>query len=229
MDFGLSPITKSNLKVDYPDFYEHIFQNRSKILSIKKGGEIPKKEGYFIYIAEGAAKSWICNYNGTERLLYLVLSDSLLTGNVSESFQASFFAYRPCVVWYFSIDLFFSFLQMERKRIYDFYNIICTRCNILMQYVLGDSKYSSKYKVLQFIYRYAIEQGHTKDETGNIMVERLPINIISSFTNVYRSNVTIYLNDLVSLDILEISSQYFILKRLDGLEEILSAIITDKE
>lgn len=215
----LSPITKMNLISNYPSLYQYINKNKVKTLTFKKGDYISQPDNYFMYIYNGSIKTLMHAQDGTERLLYLVLSDSILIGSQGDSFQSSFYAYMPCTIWYFSIDDFFSFLQSDKSSLYDFYTIVLDRCNILMQYVLGDSKYSSKQKVFRLIYHYALAQGTIDPSSGNTIIEKIPINVIASLTNVYRSNVSLYLNMLVSENILYISNNSLIIKDLSALEK----------
>ena len=103
-------------------------------------------------------------------------------------------------------------------------SLIASRYGIIMQQMLLSNHECAKYKVLSFLYSLAIKYG-TKQKDGSIYINKIPsLTDIGALTNVHRTNVSAYINELESLKIISRYNHSLTVYNIEIFEKIIEEL-----
>lgn len=213
------PVTSSRLSNDFPELKHFILENYSRTATIKRGTNIrhDNNEELF-YLASGKIKSYAYDENGHEQLMYIFIKDTLIFQSISEHFCKNLVVLENATLYSINYDDVFKFLQTDTNYIRKFINLIATRYGILLQQILTTNRQSAKAKIYSFLLSFADQFGVLQSD-DTILLSKFPtLTDIAATTNVHRSNVTAYINELESAGILIRQNHQLIIKDIDALK-----------
>lgn len=217
------PIVSNNLSVNFPELRHFILTNYMQSSMIKKGREITfnSKED-LIYLANGKVKAYLYDQDGHERMLYIFIKDTMIFQSVSPQFYKKLIVYEGASIYYVEKNLLFSFLQTDPIFIEKYTEIIASRYGILMQQILSNDNQCAKQKVISFLYSLTFKFGE-RCEDGTFFITKFPsLTDIGALTNVHRTNVSAYINELESLNIISRKEKKLIVNDIDMLKKMLN-------
>ena len=216
------PIISNNLSNYFPELKQYILANYSKVSTIKKGHEhLISNETHFLYLAKGKVKAFLYDQNGHGQLMYIYFSDTMIFQPAGEQFYKKLIILDSATVYYIDKNLLFSFLQSNISYLDRYTQLIASRYGILLQHILISSNEHAKYKVLSFVYTFT-ERFGISQSNGSILVDQFPsLTDIGALTNVHRTNVSAYINELETLNILHRKNKTLIVTNINALKLIL--------
>lgn len=216
------PIISNNLSTYFPELKQFILAHYTKVSTIKKGHEILiSNKTPFLYLAKGKVKAFLYDQNGHGQLMYIYFSDTIIFQPASEQFYKKLIILDNVTVYYINKDLLYSFLQNNISYLDKYTQLIASRYGILLQHILISSNEHAKYKVLSFVYTFTEKFG-IPQPNASILVEHFPSLVdIGALTNVHRTNVSAYINELENLHIIHRDKNTLIVYDLPTLRKIL--------
>lgn len=216
------PIISNNLSSYFPELKQYILTHYSKVSTIKKGHEILiSNETPFLYLAKGKVKAFLYDQNGHGRLMYIYFSDTMIFQPASEQFYKKLLILDKATVYYINKELLYSFLQNNISYLDKYTQLIASRYGILLQHILISSSEHAKYKVLSFVYTFTERFGISQPD-GSILVDQFPsLTDIGALTNVHRTNVSAYINELENQKIIHRGKSTLVVYDLPALRKML--------
>lgn len=217
------PVASSRLSEAFPELRRFILANYSRTYTVKKGAEIPLADSpdELLYLATGKVKAYMFDEEGHERLLYIFIKDTLIFHSISDQFCKSLVALEKATIYSIKLTDVFAFLQADVAFIRRFSSLIAARYGILLQQVLTTNHQGAKNKVYRFLVSLARKYGEPQKD-GTILVGKFPtLTDLAALTNVHRSNVTSYINELETQGILHRQKRQLIINDIDALELLL--------
>ena len=219
-------VLSNHISEKFPALRQFILENYSQRVFYKKGEEISSLfNDYVIYLLTGSVKSYLCNENGEERLMYILLDDTIIFNSVNEQFLKTLIVSHPAETFYIEHKKILNFIREDIDFISKYTELITARYGILMQQLLSLNHCSAKHKVYSFIYQLALKYGTVQPSTNYIYIKNFPsFTDIASITGVHRSNATSYINELKAQDIVGKDKNHFIIKDLQLFEKIITSL-----
>jgi len=219
-------VLSNHISEKFPALRQFILENYSQRVSYKKGEEISSLfNDYVIYLLTGSVKSYLCNENGEERLMYILLDDTIIFNSVNEQFLKTLIVSHPAETFYIEHKKILNFIREDIDFISKYTELITARYGILMQQLLSLNHCSAKHKVYSFIYQLALKYGTVQASTNYVYINNFPsFTDIASITGVHRSNATSYINELKAQDIVGKDKNHFIIKDLQLFEKIITSL-----
>lgn len=216
------PIISNNLSNYFPELKQYILEYYSKVSTIKKGHELLiSNETHFLYLAKGKVKAFLYDQDGHGQLMYIYFSDTMIFQPAGEQFYKKLIVLDTATVYYIDRNIIFSLLQSNTSYLNKYTRLIASRYGVLLQHILISSNEHAKYKVLSFVYTFT-ERFGISQSNGSILVDQFPsLTDIGALTNVHRTNVSAYINELESLHIIHRDKNTLIVYDLPTLRKIL--------
>lgn len=217
------PIESSRLSEAFPELKHFILANYSRTFTVKKGAEIPLADSpdELLYLATGKAKAYMFDEEGHEQLLYIFIKDTLIFHSISDQFCKKIVALEKATIYSIQLTDVFAFLQADAAFIRQFSKLIAARYGILLQQVLTTNHQGAKNKVYNFLVSLTHKYGEPQAD-GSLLVNKFPtLTDLASLTNVHRSNVTSYINELEAEGIIRRQKKQLFVEDLDALELLL--------
>lgn len=217
------PIESSRLSEAFPELKHFILANYSRTFTVKKGAEIPLADSpdELLYLATGKAKAYMFDEEGHEQLLYIFIKDTLIFHSISDQFCKKIVALEKATIYSIQLTDVFAFLQADAAFIRQFSKLIAARYGILLQQVLTTNHQGAKNKVYNFLVSLTHKYGDPQAD-GSLLVKKFPtLTDLASLTNVHRSNVTSYINELEAEGIIRRQKKQLFVEDLDALELLL--------
>ncbi|MDO4280239.1 MAG: Crp/Fnr family transcriptional regulator [Peptococcaceae bacterium] len=216
------PIISGELSTAFPELKQFILTNYSSTQTVKRGAEINfTDERMMLYLAKGKIKSYACDEEGHERLMYIYIKDTIIFHSVSEQFSKNLVALEAASVYSVDEDRVFEFLQQDARYIKQYAKLIASRYGILMQQILTTNHQNARHKVYDFILALAKNYGILQPDRTIRIAKHPTLTDIASITNVHRSNVTAYINELESDGIIRRDKRQLTIIDLDALRQRL--------
>lgn len=217
------PIVSNRLSTTFPELKHHILMEFEQTLFIKRGREIFfTKKNELLYLSKGKVKAYLYDQNGHERLMYLFLKDTIIFHSVSEQFCKKLIALEDATIYYVDKNSVFEFLQSDKSYIEKYTSLVAMRYGILMQQLLVSNHSCAKYKVLSFLYSLSRKFGEIQKD-GTILISKFPsLTDIGALTDVHRTNVSAYVNELESLNIISRKDKALVINDIATLEKMLN-------
>ena len=221
-----SPVLSNHLTTTFPQLKDYIIKNHTLKQTYKKGEILPTfKEDFLLYISQGSIKSYICDDSGEEKLMYILLEDTLIFGSFHDYFLKKLLVQEPITAYYIPANDIYEFLRTDIEYIKNWSLIIISRYGILLQNQLSINHCSSKHKVYSFIYQLALKYGSAGANQNIITIKNFPsYTDIASITGVHRSNTTTYINELIVQNVLAKKQPDLIIKDMALLEQIIDSL-----
>lgn len=218
-------ILSNHISTHFPELKSFILKNQLRQASYKKGAivpPVPKEE--LMYMVSGSIKSYMCDENGDERLVFILLEDTIVFSAVDDYFLKTLVAQEPLAAYYVDRQEVFVFLQQDSQYIKEYGRIVNARYGALLQQALSVNHCSAKYKVYSFIHQIAQKYGAASSD-GRITISNFPtFTDIASITGVHRSNATSYINELRTQEVIARDKSLFIINDMDLLEKIIDSL-----
>lgn len=220
------PVMSNHISVEFPELSDFILENYHQQISLKAGETLPAgSPNEILYITEGSIKSYICDENGDERLMYILLSDTIVFGAVDTYFLKTFVVQEAAKGFLISHQKVLEFIQKDTMYIRSYIRICNSRYGILLQQMLSINHCSAKHKVFSFILQVAQKYGEADAATGNIIITKFPsITDIASITGVHRSNTNSYISELREQNIVTKEKNNFIIHDIALLKKIITSL-----
>lgn len=214
-----SPVTSSQLSDAFPELKRFILANYNHTITAKRGSAIPHANSdELLYLAAGKVKAYIFDENGHEQLMYIFIKDTIIFHSISDQFCKNLVALEAASIYSVKYDDIFNFLQHDADYIRKFAQLIAARYGILLKQILTTNHQSAKNKVCSFLLDLARQFGQQQSD-GSILIAKFPtLTDLAATTNVHRSNVTAYINELEALGIITRSQRQLIINDLPALE-----------
>ena len=218
-------VLSNQISTDFPELKALILQNQLRQATYKKGSVVPPvPKNQLMYLVCGSLKSYMCDENGDERLIYILLDDTIVFSAVDDYFLKTLVAQEPITAYYVDRASVFVFLQNDSEYIKKYCRIINARYGALLQQALSVNHCSAKYKVYSFLHQIAQKYGNT-DSSGRIVIASFPtFTDIASITGVHRSNATSYINELKAQDVIARDKNCFVINDMALLEKIIDSL-----
>lgn len=218
-------ILSNQISTDFPELKSFILKNHLRQAFFKKGAVIPPvPKDQLMYMVSGSIKSYMCDENGDERLVFILLDDTIVFSAVDDYFLKTLVAQEPITAYYVDRQAVLVFLQGDSEYIKKYCRIINARYGALLQQALSVNHCSAKYKVYSFIHQLAQKYG-TVSPNGQITISNFPtFTDIASITGVHRSNATSYINELRAQEVIDRDKTLFIIKDMPLLEKIIDSL-----
>lgn len=218
-------VLSNHISTDFPELRSFILKNYAKQITYRKNTIIqPIPKEWLMYMTTGSIKSYMCDENGDERLVYILLADTIVTSTIHDYFLKTLITQEPVSAYYIERDRVFTFLQQDKNYISKYNQILHARYGALLQQALSVNHCSAKYKVYSFISQIAQKYGSV-NPAGQIVISNFPTcTDIASITGVHRSNATSYINELKAQDILTREKSQLIIKDMAGLQKIIQTL-----
>lgn len=219
------PIDSNKLSTTFPELKHYILKNFRKTLSIKKGRELKfNKDTDLIYLINGKIKAYLYDQKGHEQLMYLFLKDSIIFHSINEQFYKKLVAVEDATVYIIDEYSIYTFLKSDEMYIDKYLTLIASRYGVLMQQILMANHESAKYKVLSFLFVFSQKYGIFQKD-GSIVVPKFPsLTDIGALTNVHRTNVSAYINELESQNIISRTDNTLTILDAKRLRDIIDAL-----
>lgn len=200
IDQPFSAVFSNHITSDFPELHSFILNNYYSSRKYKKNDivHLPDPNAVY-YIKTGSVKSFISDDSGMERLMYIMLSDTITSHSIHDYFLKTLVSNdADTELLAIRRNQVMEFLAQNSQNIEKWEKITLARYGILLQRMLQESHCSSKYKVYSFIMQLATLYGIPDKNDPNILsIEGLPsVTDIASITGVHRSNATTYINEL---------------------------------
>jgi len=178
-------------------------------------------EGTVGFLAKGSLKIYMSDENGNERLMWVLKEKSTLYTILIDNFTKKIIVADDCEILYITMDQYSNYLLQSKDHLSKHMQVHRYRYALCVQRCLASNSQSSRSKVYNLIYQLALKYGEPQ-KNGSIILNDMPSRSdISSITGVHRSNVTVYISDLVKLGILRQgkSKSSVIIQNINFLEE----------
>lgn len=218
------PIASSQLSDVFPELKHFILSNYTHTFTVKKGAEIPMgdSDDELLYLAKGKVKNYLYDEDGHEQLMYIFIKDTLIFHTISDQFCKTLVALEACTIYSVRFSDVFAFLQASTDYIRTFTRLVASRYGILLQQILTTNRQCARHKVYDFLYGLAQKYG-VEQEDGTLLVNKFAtLTDIAAMLNVHRSNVTSYINELESDNIIARHKRQLIVKDIDALETLVA-------
>ena len=219
-------VMSNHIQRDFPALAEFIKQNCSHKVFYRKGQTIPPlPPTQIMYLLQGSLKSYICNEHGDERLMYMLLEDSIVFGNIDDYFLKTLIVQDPAQILFIDHNAVLQFIQTDIAYIRQYIRICTSRYGVVLQQMLSINHCSAKYKVFSFILQLAQQYGIVDKEADVIIIKNFPsVTDIASITGVHRSNANSYITELKEQNVVSKNKNDFIIKDLALFKKIIAAL-----
>ena len=218
-------VLSNHISSHFPELKAFILQNALRQAAFKKNTIVPAiAKEQFMYMVCGSLKSYICDENGDERLVYILLDDTLVFSALDDYFLKKLVVQEPVICYYIDRESVFAFLQQDSEFIKKYCRIINARYGALLQQILSVNHCSAKYKVYSFIHQIAQKYG-SATASGQIVITGFPtLTDIASITGVHRSNATSYINELKAQAVISRDKGRLMINDMDLLEKTIDSL-----